>query len=454
MSCVAQRASSCVERDRCRTPGARRAAAGAAPSVAACRASRGCARRSWPNSPTSASARPAAIAREAAFAIERHEPSAARQDALDARHPVGDLAVGEMAEHLDDVPGAVGLAPGRARRAAPPAISPSTIRGACAGDCAHRSSTASSRSPFSAPRSDRSGGSAAPPSPPRPARRQQQRADSDENGPAAAGSTSNSTLRSAGAAAPARRPARPPARARSAAMASRHHVLQILGRPRAERRANRHLAPPQRHAERRDRVDAGRRQQQREDGERADEPQVHAPRRQRDLERLVHRPHRRRRHVGDRPRAARAGTRSRSAAGSPLVRTPQYMLLFSHCTVASGTCAIGDVDVGRHLRVEAVVLHVADNADDRAPAAADRRRRSRSSGRRAGDRPEPPRERPADQHHGLAGGCVMFVERSSRNQRHAKGPNVRWTDHPVLRLARARRAAGIGRSAGHTSAVA
>jgi hypothetical protein len=32
---------------------------------------------------------------------------------------------------------------------------------------------------------------------------------------------------------------------------------------------------------------------------------------------------------------------SRASDGSPLVRRPQYMLLVSHCTVGSGTCGIG-----------------------------------------------------------------------------------------------------------------
>jgi hypothetical protein len=104
------------------------------------------------------------------------------------------------------------------------------------------------------------------------------------------------------------------------------------------------------------------------------------------------------------------------------------------------------VDIGRDLRIEPVVLDVANDADDARAARSATILDDQVLTDRVRDRPVALCECPADQHHRLRPGIVMFVQRSSRNQRHAEGPYVRWTDHSVLCVgaARGRRLRTIG----------
>src|SRR3954468_1931940 len=53
---------------------------------------------------------PSVVAQEPAFAIKWREPATAGTDLLDARHPVGDLAIREMRQHFDAVPRARAIA--------------------------------------------------------------------------------------------------------------------------------------------------------------------------------------------------------------------------------------------------------------------------------------------------------------------------------------------------------
>src|SRR6516164_1518319 len=54
---------------------------------------------------------PSAIPPEAFFTIEGRKASAAVEDAVDPRHPVGDLRIAEVAQHFGTGPGAFGFAP-------------------------------------------------------------------------------------------------------------------------------------------------------------------------------------------------------------------------------------------------------------------------------------------------------------------------------------------------------
>ena len=213
--------------------------------------------------------RPPAVARESPFAIERHEPAAARQDPLDPRHPVGDLAVRDMTQHLDDVPGAVGLAPRQRllRRRRDQSLDDPRP---CASDW-RTDSMLHHVSVFRASiGSIRRIGSAAISAAARPASEQRRRRPAKTARPRRARPRTD-TLRSAGAAASA--PAAPAASPSDDAAAPRRPRWSAdsasARAPSAD--ANRDLPAPQRDRERRHRVDPGAGQQQRE------RPQTRAP---------------------------------------------------------------------------------------------------------------------------------------------------------------------------------